>query len=82
MLIEERLEGPRLGIVDVYRIMSEETVRALGQVQAIAYVDVKAEGDLMKPEDGSKIAAEFWRELESPESHNGRWRRVTRLYGD
>ena len=46
LLVEERLEGPRLGIVDVYRIVSEETVRALGQIEAIAYVDVNAEGDL------------------------------------
>jgi hypothetical protein len=48
VLIEERLEGPRLGIVDVYRIVSEQTVRALGQIEVIAYVDVNAEGDLMK----------------------------------
>jgi hypothetical protein len=48
VLVEERLEGPRLGIVDVYRIVSEETVRALGQIEVIAYVDVNAEGDLMK----------------------------------
>jgi hypothetical protein len=48
VLIEERLEGPRLGIVDVHRIVSEGTVRALGQIEAIAYVDVNAEGDLMK----------------------------------
>jgi hypothetical protein len=48
VLIEERLEGPRLGIVDVYRIVSEETVRVLGQIDVIAYVDVNAQGDLMK----------------------------------
>jgi hypothetical protein len=48
VLIEERLEGRRLGIVDVYRIVSEQTVRALGQIEVIAYVDVNAEGDLMK----------------------------------
>ncbi len=48
MIIEERLEGPRLGIVDVYRIVSEGTVRALGQIEMIAYVDVNAKGDLMK----------------------------------
>ena len=48
VLIEERLEGPRLGIVDVYRIVSEQTVRALGQIEVIAYVDVNAAGDLMK----------------------------------
>ena len=48
VLVEERLEGPRLGIVDVYRVVSEGTVRALGQIEAIAYVDVNSEGDLMK----------------------------------
>ena len=48
VLVEERLEGPRLGIVDVFRIVSEQTVRALGQIEVIAYVDVNAEGDLMK----------------------------------
>ena len=48
VLVEERLEGPRLGIVDVYRIVSEQTVRALGQIEVIAYVDVNAEGELMK----------------------------------
>ena len=48
VLVEERFEGPRLGIVDVYRIVSEQTVRALGQIEVIAYVDVNAEGDLMK----------------------------------
>lgn len=48
VLIEERLEGPRLGIVDVYRTVSEGILRALGQIEAIAYVDVNAEGDLMK----------------------------------
>jgi hypothetical protein len=48
VLIEEKLVGPRLGIVDVFRIVSEGTNRALGQLEAIAYVDVNAEGDLMK----------------------------------
>ena len=48
VLIEERLEGPRLGIVEVYRIVSEGTARALGQIAVIAYVDVNAQGDLMK----------------------------------
>ena len=48
VLIEERLEGPRLRIVDVYRIASEGSARALGQIHTIAYVDVNAEGDLMK----------------------------------
>lgn len=48
VMIEERLEGPRLGIVDVYRIVSEGTARVLGQIEVIAYVDVNAKGDLMQ----------------------------------
>jgi hypothetical protein len=47
VLIEERLEGPRPGIVDVYRIVSEGTVRALGQAEAIAYVGVNSEATPM-----------------------------------
>jgi hypothetical protein len=48
VLIEERLEGPRLGTLDVYTIASEGSQRALGKISAIAYVDVNAQGDLMK----------------------------------
>ena len=48
VLIEERLEGPRLGMMDVFQIVTEGIGRARGNVHAIAYVDVNAEGDLMK----------------------------------
>ena len=48
VLIEERLEGPRLGTIDVFRIAAEGSGRALGIFKAIAYVDVNAEGDLME----------------------------------
>jgi hypothetical protein len=48
VLIEERLEGPRLGTLDVYQIASEGSDRAKGMIEAIAYVDVNAEGKLMK----------------------------------
>jgi hypothetical protein len=48
VLIEERLLGPRLNIVDVFRIAAEGSALALGQVHTIAYVDVNAQGDLMK----------------------------------
>jgi hypothetical protein len=47
-LIEERLEGPRLGTLDVFEIASEGSNNASGILQAIAYVDVNAEGDLMQ----------------------------------
>ena len=48
LLIEERLEGPRLGTTAVFQIAVDGTTRAQGLFQAIAYVDVNAEGDLMK----------------------------------
>ena len=47
VLIEERLEGPRLGINDVIEIASEGSSRAQGFYTAVAYVDVNAEGGLM-----------------------------------
>ena len=48
VLIEERLEGPRLGTLDVFTIVSAGSSRALGLFQAIAYVDVHAAGDVMQ----------------------------------
>jgi hypothetical protein len=47
VLIEERLEGPRLGTMDVSQIASEGADRAKGQFEAIAYVDVSARGGQM-----------------------------------
>jgi hypothetical protein len=46
VLIEERLDGPRLGTMDVFEIVSEGVQRAKG-MKAIAYVDVNAKGDTM-----------------------------------
>lgn len=48
VLIEERLEGPRLGTLEVFEIASEGSRRAFGMIKAMAYVDVNAEGDLMQ----------------------------------
>jgi hypothetical protein len=48
VLIEEHLEGPRLGTLDVFEIASEGSSRAFGMLKAIAYVDVNAEGGLMQ----------------------------------
>jgi len=48
VLIEERLEGPRLGALEVFDIMSEGSYRFRGKFEAIAYVDVNRQGDLMK----------------------------------
>jgi hypothetical protein len=48
VLIEERLTGPRLGAVDVLNIVEEGSRSARNSLAAIAYVDVYAEGPLMK----------------------------------
>jgi hypothetical protein len=48
VLLEERLEGPRLGIADVFQITSEGSQMAMGAVRAVAYVDVNASDDTMK----------------------------------
>lgn len=48
LLIEERLDGPRIGVADVFQIVSEQSVTARGNFKAIAYVDVNASGDLMQ----------------------------------
>ena len=46
VLIEERLVGPRLGMVDVFDLASAVSERARGLFEAIAYVDINAENDL------------------------------------
>jgi hypothetical protein len=48
VLVEERLEGPRLGTTDVFQIVSEGSSKASGTYKAFAYVDVNATGDLMQ----------------------------------
>jgi hypothetical protein len=48
VLIEERLEGPRLGMIDVFDIASKGDKRTPRILDAIAYVDVNAEGNLMQ----------------------------------
>ena len=48
LLIEERLEGPRLGTFPVYKVVTEGSERARGLLRSIAYVDVHAEGQLMQ----------------------------------
>jgi hypothetical protein len=42
------LQDPRLGTLDGFKIASEGSRRAPGMFEAIAYVDVNAEGDLMQ----------------------------------
>ena len=45
VLIEERLDGPRLPTMDVFAIASEGSMKALGVFHAIAYVDQRM-GDM------------------------------------
>jgi hypothetical protein len=47
VLIEERLEGPRLQTLDVFEIAMEASKKARRKMRAIAYVDVNAAGELM-----------------------------------
>ena len=46
VLIEERLVGPRLGMVDIFDLASAVSERARGLFEAIAYVDINAVNDL------------------------------------
>jgi hypothetical protein len=48
VLIEERLEGPRLKALDVFDIASQDDRPEVGPLKVIAYVDVHAEGHLMQ----------------------------------
>ena len=48
LLLEEHLEGPRLGLMDVFTIASEGRTRVSGVFKAFAYVDANAQGDLMQ----------------------------------
>jgi hypothetical protein len=47
VLIEERLEGPRLGTLDVFEIVSSGSTRYLRTLKAMAYVDVNAHNQEM-----------------------------------
>jgi hypothetical protein len=48
VLIEERLEGPRLGTLEIFDIAVEGSKPAAGKMKAIAYDDVNAERFLAK----------------------------------
>jgi hypothetical protein len=48
VLIEERLEGPRLPATDVFQIASGASSSRKRHFEAIAYVDVNAQRGLMK----------------------------------
>jgi hypothetical protein len=48
VLIEERLEGPRLGMMEVFGLVSRGSVRFQRALEAMAYVDANSEGDVMR----------------------------------
>ncbi len=48
VLIEERLEGPRFGTIDVFEVADQGSMESLGVFQAIAYIDESATGDSMQ----------------------------------
>lgn len=48
VLIEEDLEGPRLGLMDVFEIASTGRDKGAGRLPVIAYVDVNADSESMK----------------------------------
>ena len=48
VLIEERLDGPRLGMIEVFGMVSKGSARFQRTLEAMAYVDLNAEGDVMR----------------------------------
>jgi hypothetical protein len=48
LLIEEHLEGERLGTFPVYQVISETSERTRGLLHALAFVDVNAQGRSME----------------------------------
>jgi hypothetical protein len=47
VLVEERLEGPRLGTLEVFEMVAAGSTRFLRTLKAMAYVDVNATGPEM-----------------------------------
>jgi len=48
VLIEERLEGPRLGTMEVFSMVTSGAKRYQGMLEALAFVDLNAEGGVMR----------------------------------
>jgi hypothetical protein len=47
ILVEERLDGPRLDVIKVLELISEQSCKYRGIFEAIAYADLNAEGNSM-----------------------------------
>ncbi|HYB65278.1 MAG TPA: hypothetical protein VEC59_08470 [Steroidobacteraceae bacterium] len=48
VLIVENLEGPRLGTMEVFTMVTAGSKRYHGQLEALAFVDLNAEGGVMR----------------------------------
>ncbi len=48
VLIEENLDGPRLGTMEVFSMVTAGSKRYHGMLEALAYVDLNAEGGVMR----------------------------------
>lgn len=48
VLVEERLEGPRLGTLEVFAMVSRGSEQYQRRLEAMAYVDVNATDDTMR----------------------------------
>jgi hypothetical protein len=48
ILIEERLKGPRLGFMDVFKLASEVSSSEANTLRIIAFVDEDADSNMMK----------------------------------
>ena len=82
VLLEERLEGPRLGTLDVFEMVATGSTRFVRTLKAMAYVDVNAHsGEMMQFAENvavnrafpvrvfpTVLAAERWLEAEQQRS--------------
>ena len=59
VLIEERLDGPRLPIIDVFELVLNVTGRHIGLFKVIAYVDVNAVDNSMKFAEDASVNRAF-----------------------
>jgi hypothetical protein len=48
VLVEEQLVGPRLNTIEVFALVSRGSMQFLRKLEAMAYVDVNAEGEVMR----------------------------------
>jgi hypothetical protein len=59
VLVEERLTGPRLGTVEVFTLVSAGSLRFMGALQSMAYVDVNGMGATMDFAENVAVNRDF-----------------------